>query len=148
MLKPSPDQLREFFQSHVSQTESSANENYESAIEEFYRKFDENFEGVSVDNKVEQMNAILNFPAGLNELYDDVKRTNSITFDHIIALHGMGVPMTGVLQNLFGGVPESEIQLMARLRELKFRHFQLAVEELTKPDGFLGISPKRKRKKK
>ena len=57
----------------------------------------------------------------------------------------MGAPITGVLQNLFGGVPEFEIQLITRLGELKFRHCQLAVEELTKPDGFLGISAKRKR---
>ena len=141
MLKPTPDQLRDFFQSHIFQTESGANENYESAIEEFYRKFDEDFKGVSVDKKVEQMDYILDFPMGLNELYDDVKITNSITFDHITALHQMGVPITGVLQNLFG-LPEFEIQLMARLGELKFRHFQLAVEELTKPDSFLGISPK------
>lgn len=146
MLKPTPDQLREFFQSHVFKIERGAKENYESAIEEFYRKFYEDFEGVSVDKKVEQINYILDFPVGLNELYDNVKISNSITVEHIMALHEMGVPITGALQNLFG-LPEFEILLMARLGKLKFRHFQLVTEELTKPDGFLGISPKRRMKR-
>ena len=39
MLTPTPDQLRDFFKSDIFQVEKVFEENYELAIDEFYKRF-------------------------------------------------------------------------------------------------------------
>ncbi|MCE7063793.1 hypothetical protein [Dyadobacter sp. CY326] len=38
-MKPTPDQLRDFFKSDIFQADQAPESNYERAIEEFYRRF-------------------------------------------------------------------------------------------------------------
>ena len=41
MQTPTPDQLREFFRSDIFQAEKVFEENYDLAVEEFYKRFDQ-----------------------------------------------------------------------------------------------------------
>ena len=127
MKRPGPDALRDFFRSHVFNTDGNEITDFEKAIEEFYRRFDPEFDQLRYNGIGIQIKQIVREPYIIEEQnaqdegFKEVNTLENITTIYFCFLQN---PEAELSFTLWGDIEEKPFFAYSKAELLDFFEFR------------------------